>query len=198
MHSRRSIRSYLSIAALSGAALLAAGVLALGPPDTPARAGDMGYGRGVHGYGPPQGYAHHDRHGHDGICGGRAAGMLKHLDGVVPDLMNLDAGRQKAWDELLASADSARAKVKDVCADRPDRDATAPERLAHMEAVMAAGLDGVREVRPRFEAFYAGLSERQRQGLDELMSHRGRRFGALHDRMGDGARDETRDPVETP
>jgi hypothetical protein len=196
MNTPRSVRTYLSIAALSGAAMLAAGMMALVQPAGVAQADD-GYGRGM-GYGPPPqayGFHGHHRYGHGGPCGARAAGMIKHLDGVVPDLMNLDTGQQKAWDDLMASADAARDKVKDACGERPGRDATAPERMAHMEAVLTAGLEGVREVRPRFDAFYAGLSERQREGLDELLRHGGRRFGAMHDR--DVDRMDNRTPGDT-
>lgn len=204
MHTPRHFRTFLGIAGLSGAALFAAGMLALAQPDTPARANDNGYGYG-HGWGmrgdgpppPPPGFAFHHRGGrysHDGLCGARATGMLRRLDGVVPDLMDLSPSQQKSWEDLMASADAARAKVKAACGDRQRTVATAPERLARVETIMTAALDGVHEVRPRLDAFYAGLSERQRKGLDELLDRRGHHFRPMHDRPGTDAPDapETR------
>lgn len=185
MHTPRTLRTFLGIAGLSGAALFAAGMLAMAQPDTPARADDYGYGYGhgwgMRGDGPPPGFAFHHRHGRDGLCDVRAAGMLRRLDGVVPDLMDLSPSQQKSWEDLMASADTARAKVRAACGDRERADATAPERLARVETIMTAALDGVHEVRPKLDAFYAGLSERQRKGLDELLDHRGHHFGRMHD-----------------
>jgi LTXXQ motif family protein len=184
MNHPRTIRAYtgafLGIAAVSGVAMLAAGMLALAEPEGTARADDPGYGWGMHGDGHGD-YGWHGHRGHDGDCGERTAGFLQHLDGVVPDLMNLNPDQQKAWNDLLASAETARTQVKDACAAKTDRDATAPERLARMESVMAARLDGLRAVRPKFDAFYASLSDRQREGIDDLLSHRGRPMaGVLH------------------
>lgn len=178
MDDPRTLRAFLSIAAVSGVAMLAAGMLALAEPEGAARADDPGHGWGMHGDGP-DGYGWHGHRGPGG-CGERGAGMLGHLDGVLPDLMDLSPSQRKSWDDLRASAESARAKVRDACAAGADRHATAPERLTRMETVMAARLDGLREVRPRFDAFYNGLSERQRAGIDELLEHRGRPMGGLH------------------
>jgi hypothetical protein len=176
MNTPRTFRTLLGIAGLSGAALFAAGMLALAQPDTPAQANDHGYGHGrTMGYG----FHGHHRYGHGGPCSDRAAGMLKRLDGVVPDLMDLSPSQQKSWEDLMASADAARAKVKEACGDPRRTVATAPERLARVETIMTAALDGVHEVRPKLDAFYAGLSERQRKGLDELLDRRGHHDGRM-------------------
>jgi len=183
MNNPRTMRAYtgafLGIAAVSGVALLAAGMLALAEPEGTARANDPGHGWGMHGDGPRD-YAGHGWRGHDGGCGEHTAGFLTHLDGVLPDLMDLSPSQRKSWDDLLASAETARAKVKDACTATADRHATAPERLARMETVMTARLDGLREVRPKFDAFYNGLSERQRHGVDELLEFRGRPMDGMH------------------
>jgi LTXXQ motif family protein len=174
---RAYTRTFLGIAAVSGVALLAAGMLALAEPEPGAHADDPGYGWGMHGDGPRD-YAGHGWRGHDLGCGERTAGFVKHLDRTVPDLMDFNPTQQIAWNGLMNAADDAGAKLKTACGDRPGRDATAPERMARMESVLAARLDGLREVRPKFDAFYASLSDRQREGIDRILSHRGRPLGA--------------------
>jgi hypothetical protein len=146
------------------------------------------------GYGgpPPGGFGGHGFHGgrhHGGmnaLCGGGSAYMIDRVDGFVRRHLDLDPNQKAAWDGVVDSADDARRKLRDACADRDDWSGTTPERLARMETLMAAGLDAVREVRPRFDAFYATLSDDQKATLDDAgPRHRHHRHHKGGDRNGD-------------
>lgn len=164
--SNHILRTFLGVTAAAGLAMLASGMFSLAMPTGTAGANEAGYGHGW-------GYGHAMRdHGDYGQPCGRIGLMTDRLDRIV-GIMGLDETQQATWDDLADTAKSAATKVSDACGARDDRDATAPERMARMEDIMAASLEGVRAVRPKFEAFYAGLSTRQQQALDDLMSHRG-------------------------
>jgi hypothetical protein len=144
------------------------------------------------GYGgpPPGGFGFHGGHHRGGgmhaLCGGGSTYMIDRIDGYVRRHLDLDANQKASWDEVLDTADDARRKLRDACADRDDWSGSAPERLAQMETLMAAGLDAVREVRPRFDAFYATLSDDQKATLDDAgPRHRHHRHHKDRDRNGD-------------
>lgn len=166
MHkTHRTLRAFLGVTAIAGLAMLASGMFSLAMPAAPAGADEPGYGYAwSYGHGPWG-------HGDYGRPCDRVGFMTDRLDRLV-GIMGLDPKQQATWDDLAATAKTASGKVTEACEARDDRDATAPERMARMEEVMAASLDGVRAVRPKFEAFYAGLSTRQQQALDDLMSYR--------------------------
>ena len=42
-----------------------------------------------------------------------------------------------------------------------------------METMLSAGLDAVREVRPKFDAFYATLNDKQKRAIERLMEGHG-------------------------
>jgi hypothetical protein len=145
---------------------------------TPARADWYGPGPG-YGYndGPPPhgeyyggGWGHHEgfRHHEMGPCGARGAYMIERMDRFVSRDLELNGTQEAAWKDVVDTADAARVKAKEACADQDDWKGTAPERLARAEAMMQAGLDAVHEVRPKFDAFYDTLTDRQKQRLDDM------------------------------
>lgn len=172
----------LSLAAAAFAFLAATGVWAAWAA-TPACADWYGPGDGPgYGYGPPpqaydggwghEGYRHHEM----GPCGSRGAYMVERMDRFVRRDLDLNDTQQAAWKDVVDTADAARDQVKDACGDKDDWKGTAPERLARMETMMQAGLTAVHEVRPKFEAFYDTLTDRQKQRLDDLtVAHHGHR-----------------------
>lgn len=127
-----------------------------------------------YGYGPPpqafEGGWGHDGYRHHGMgpCGVRGAYMIERMDRFVRGDLELNDAQEAAWKNVVDTAEAARAKVKETCGDRDDWKGTAPERLARAEAMMQAGLQAVKEVRPKFDAFYDTLSDRQKQRLDDL------------------------------
>jgi len=151
------------------------GFLAVGPAQ-PAAADWYGPGPGYEGYGPPPDGWGHERHGHgyghDGPCGGRATYMIERMDRFMGHAMDFNDKQEAAWKDVVKTADTAREKVQETCKDRDAFTGTAPERLARVETMMSAGLEAVKEVRPKFDTFYATLTDRQKQRLDDMMDHR--------------------------
>jgi len=160
---------FLATAALLGTfALAAAPQVASSHPYDQYGSGP-GYGHGGPG---PEMFGHGMRH-HGGFgppCG-RIGFAAEHLERIV-GVMDLNEAQQAAWKDLSAATKTATDRLDEACKDRDDWGGTSPERLARMETMMSAGLDAVREVRPRFEAFYDTLSDTQKEALDDLMVHR--------------------------
>ena len=109
------------------------------------------------------------------VCKGDGAQMADHM------LVNLEYkvkptdAQKPAFEELKAAARAAAAKAKAGCpapaaqsADGKEPPRKTPvERLAMMEAGLAAQLDAVRTVRPAADKFFASLTEDQRKQLIE-------------------------------
>ncbi len=115
-------------------------------------------------------------HGMGMICGEYRDERLDRMINFVESFVDLDAGQQDAWTRLTDTLRAQSATIGETCeeieaAGVPD---TAPEKLARMETMMAAGLSAMRDVRPAFEAFYQTLNEEQQKALDELTEHRRR------------------------
>jgi hypothetical protein len=128
-----------------------------------------------YGYDSPHGYGGHGGYGHAGFDGppcGRGAYLVERMDRFMGRYLDLTEDQEAAWKAVVQTADAARDKVEDACGDRDDWKGTAPERLARMEAMMSAGAEALHDVRPKFDAFYATLTDRQKQQLDDVMVHR--------------------------
>ena len=163
---------------------LALGVIAAGAVAASAHRGEGGFGRhgGHHGGGM-------DRMG--ALCQGDLAEMADHmLVGIEYKVKPTDA-QKPAFEELKAAARTAAAKAKAGCpppktAQSADGTKPAPkaptERLALMEAGLAAQLEAIRTVRPAAEKFYAALSDEQKKAFAE----RGREHGGWGHRGGEG------------
>ena len=160
---------------------LALGVIAAGAVAASAHRGEGGFGR----------HGHHggmDRMG--GLCQGNLAEMADHmLVGIEHKVKPTDA-QKPAFEELKAAARTAAAKAKAGCPAKTGQSADgakpapkAPtERLALMEAGLAAQLEAIRTVRPAAEKFYATLSDEQKKAFAE----RGREHGGWGHRGGEG------------
>ena len=150
------------------------------------------------------GWGHHHGGGKMGmmgaICGGNAAEMADHMLVRLEYKVKPTDAQKPAFEELKAAAKAAAAKAKAGCPAEPVRAADgakpapkAPtEKLAMMEAKLAAELDAVRAVRPAADKFYATLSDDQKKALTEReggkggWQHRDEQGG--DDRGGDGGR----------
>jgi len=112
------------------------------------------------------------------LCSDMRGERMERMIGFVESFMTFTAPQQQAWTTLTASVREGNAMVGATCDDlKGDRgkDLAAPERLARMETMMSTGLAVVQKVRPAFDGFYATLSEKQQQALDDMLQHRGRR-----------------------
>jgi len=173
------MKTRTKVLSATAAGLMAWGAFAL-IPAAPAGANPFGgYGHGD-GHEYSRGWHHGDRHGPGAMCG-RSGRMVERMERLV-GIMGLTDAQQAAWRDLSTTARTAADRLEATCKqakDDGDAKATAPERLARMEAMTAAGLDALREVRPRFDAFYATLSDAQKQALDEMgpRHRRGQRDG---------------------
>ena len=138
------------------------------------------------------GWGHHHGGGKMGmmgaVCGGNAAEMADHMLVRLEYKVKPTDAQKPAFEELKAAAKAAAAKAKAGCPAEPVRAADgakpapkAPtEKLAMMEAKLAAELDAVRTVRPAADKFYATLSDDQKKALTEReggWQHRGEQGG---------------------
>ncbi|MEQ1695139.1 MAG: Spy/CpxP family protein refolding chaperone [Hyphomicrobiaceae bacterium] len=109
------------------------------------------------------------------VCRGDAAEMADHMLVRIEHKVKPTDAQKPAFDELKTAAKAAAAKAKAGCPAAPVQaaDGTRPapkpptERLAAMEAALAAQLDAVRTVRPAAEKFYASLTQEQKQAFAE-------------------------------
>ncbi len=169
------------LAGAIGLASLGAGVLAAPPPPPPADA--------VHGmmWGPggPLSEARFDRHGppHRAMrgmgpmfCAPDRNERLGRVVEMVEGFANFSPEQEPAWTQLRDAVRDASARLQPACdAMRDSRDGTPPERLAAMETALSTGLDAMREVRPKFDAFYSVLNDKQKRAIDRLIEGRGPR-----------------------
>jgi hypothetical protein len=114
-------------------------------------------------------------HGGGHFCRDGDKGMDRVLEWARWELA-LTPGQSDAFERLAQAGRGAGAKMASLCADQKADAAqtSAPDRLAGLEAALAAGLDVVREVRPAFTDFYAVLTAEQRQILDRHLQRRHR------------------------
>lgn len=125
------------------------------------------------------------------VCKGNAAEMADHMLIRLEYKVKPTDAQKPAFEELKAAAKAAAAKAKAGCPAAPVQaaDGTRPapkpptERLAAMEAALAAQLDAVRTVRPAADKFYAALSDEQKKAFSTR--ERGG-MGGKHRGGGDG------------
>ncbi len=143
---------------------LAVTTIAVGGLAASARHGDWGHG---HGHGDKMG-------GMMGaVCKGNAAEMADLMLVRLEYKIKPTDAQKPAFDDLKTAARSAAAKAKAGCPAEPVRgvDGSRPapkaptERLAMMEAKLAAELDAVRTVRPAADKLFATLSDDQKKAL---------------------------------
>ncbi len=176
------MRKRYLLAGLAGAVGLVAlgGGVAQAAPPPPPPPGDAVQGLI---WGPPEGMMSQarwdDRHGprRPGMgpmfCGPEREERLGRLVEMVEGFANFSPEQEPAWQQLRDAVRSASTKLEPACAAMRDaRDGTPPERLASMETMLSAGLEAVREVRPKFDAFYATLNDKQKRAIDRLIEGR--------------------------
>jgi hypothetical protein len=125
-----------------------------------------GHGRG-HGHG----------RGMAMLCSDRRDRKLEKGLAFVEGFVNFTPEQTTAWTELSETVRAGSATIGEKCAtlEKAEMPVSAPERMAHFEAIATTGLAILKRVRPAFDRFYATLSDKQKKALDNLISHRGRR-----------------------
>lgn len=167
------------LAGAIGLVSLGAGVLSAAPPPPP---GDAVHGM-AWGPGGMLSEARFDRR--DGrprspmgamFCAPDRNERLDRVVEMVEGFANFSPEQEPAWQALRTAVRDASAKLQPACdAMRDSRDGTPPERLAGVETALSAGLDAMREVRPKFDAFYSTLNDKQKRAIERLVEGRGHR-----------------------
>jgi hypothetical protein len=129
----------------------------------------------------------------------RLAGMLAYAE----TKLKITEQQRGAWNAFADAAKASQKPMQDLCASRKDqpRDASMPQRLERMEAMMSARLQQIQQVRPALNTLYAQLTPEQQKTADGLMrqamrhqfggrhgGHHGRHHGGPRDGMHDGMR----------
>ena len=113
---------------------------------------------------------HRGGHGMAHVCGGRMAGGIERMTGLVDHFGKFTAEQTKAWDGLKGAITDAEADVRRTCDEIADLDTTVPGRLAMWENTLVAGSYALAKVRPAVEAFYGTLDEGQQAALDDAFT----------------------------
>jgi hypothetical protein len=98
------------------------------------------------------------------FCSPSMAGFAEWRIDQIERLVKPNETQRKALEELRTASAKGAEMIAAACPRQVP--ATTPERLAVMEQRMEAMLQAIKTTRPAFEAFYATLSEEQRQRLD--------------------------------
>lgn len=115
------------------------------------------------------------RRGFGGVCGEHRQAKTERLISVVEGLMTFTPRQEAAWNDLTKAVRDGNKSMDDTCAAmKKDRDkpAGATQKLARMEAMMAAGLKFLQSVRPKFDKFYGTLNDKQKKAIDAMSSRR--------------------------
>lgn len=118
--------------------------------------------------------------------GGHRGGMAKrlcsdargeHVEAAITfaeTFMAFTPEQRAAWDRLAGAVRAGSDKVGETCAETEALRAekTMPAKLALAEAATKTAAAVLGDVRPAFDAWYAALSDEQRQALDDLLKHR--------------------------
>jgi hypothetical protein len=100
------------------------------------------------------------------MCNPRAAGFAEwRIDRIEAAVRPTDAQRA-ALNELRTASAKAVETISAAC--NTDFPAKSTERLAAMEKRVEAMLQGIKTVRPAFDAFYALLDDQQKARLDDI------------------------------
>ena len=127
------------------------------------------------------GVIHHARWGKGGhggfgrFCGKRREARTERMIAFVEGLMTFTPAQEAAWNDLTKSVRDGNKSMDETCESlKQDADApkSATERFARMETMLAAGLKFVQSVRPKFDKFYATLSDKQKRAFDSLANRR--------------------------
>ena len=131
--------------------------------DMYAESGHQGHGGWMHG-----------RRGFSHLCSEHRDKRIGRAVSFVEAFVDFTPEQDQAWERLTAAVRESSAAIGETCSQLTDGDGPAdlPQRLARLETMMTVGLEVIHTVRPAFDTFYATLDERQKQAIDQLMSHR--------------------------
>jgi hypothetical protein len=132
------------------------------------------------GFAVAQGWKHHGP-GMGGIgmmCGPQRSWMIQRVEGRIEKELTFTAEQQPLWQMVKEGIGRGEAKADETCASLaklgPPEQATPPEHLARMEAVLRSSLEVLGEVRPPLDRLYASLTPEQRQKIETLLPGPGR------------------------
>ncbi len=110
--------------------------------------------------------------GHPKICSDRRDRRIEDAIGFVEGFANFTPAQTERFEELAEAVRAGSASVGETCAALAEASdpVTAPQRLARLETMVAAGLGVIQRVRPAFDGFYASLDDKQKKLIDDLMS----------------------------
>ena len=100
------------------------------------------------------------------MCNPRAAGLAAWRVGAIEEIVKPTEAQRAALDALKEASSKAADAMAAACPQ--DFPATSPARLEAMEKRLDAMLQGVKTVRPAFDAFYAVLTDEQKRRLDAV------------------------------
>jgi hypothetical protein len=84
--------------------------------------------------------------------------------------LEITNAQDRLWEDFAeALRDFLKARSRPSI-EGPVRPAALPERLAMLERDLASDLESLRQWKAIIETFYAGLSEEQRRGADQLLA----------------------------
>ena len=111
------------------------------------------------------------------VCTDARSQKVEDVIGFVDAFFMLTPEQTAAWNELVDAMRGGNSQIDTHCGTLKDagRPSTAPERLALMRTLLAAGLDLVETVYPPFDRFYASLDAQQQEAIDKLLTWRGMR-----------------------
>ena len=96
----------------------------------------------------------------------RRAGIVAYTIAKV----NLTQQQQPAWDKLRGAMQQAAARQRALCATLksagPGGQETMLDRVKRREEFLSARLDGLKQIRPALEEFYAALTPQQKAVMD--------------------------------
>jgi len=175
------MKALLAGTALAAATALSAVAVTAAPAGNGPAGAEAAKGPAHHGFHKARGEGHgwgpHHRGGArgDDFCK-RAGGHMERRAEMIEGLMTFTPEQQTAWNDLKATMKSTRETMQKDCEARKDAEKpkTAVERFNRIEDTMSKRLEAMRAVKPKFEAFYATLSEKQQKAFDGLFTRRGR------------------------
>ena len=120
------------------------------------------------------------RHGRGGmerkLCSDARGEHIEAAITFAETFMAFTPEQRTAWDRLTGAVRAGGEKIGETCAETEALRAekTMPAKLALAEAATKTAAAVLGDVRPAFDAWYATLSDEQREALDGLMKRGGR------------------------
>jgi hypothetical protein len=108
------------------------------------------------------------------MCSPRAAGLASWRIAAIEEIVKPTETQRAAFDALKDASNKAASAMVTACPQ--DYPSTSSARLEAMEKRLDAMLEAVKTVRPAFDAFYAALTDEQKQRLDTASPGRGWRW----------------------